>query len=73
MENWHVNDFWNDSDGNPTQWVHNELPLYIDLIEGKYEVNYKFNRVYQTNTLDGAMKFAERNFKLDEEREEDGN
>lgn len=59
MENWHINEFWNDEDGNATQWVHNEKPLYIDLIDERYEVNYEFKLIYRTDSLENAMEYGE--------------
>lgn len=64
-ENWHINEYWNDADGNPTQWVHNFEPIYIDLIDGQYEVNYNFKCVYTDTNLESAMKFADKYYALD--------
>lgn len=57
--NWKVNEYWNDADGCPTQWVHETAPIYIDLIDGEYEVNFNFKCVYRSSNFDSAIKYAE--------------
>lgn len=66
---WNVNHFWDDENGNPTEWVcsnaANEPYLWILKKEGKFEVrdtvNPEFTALKSVSSLEEAMKWAAEN------------
>lgn len=66
---WNVNHFWDDENGNPTEWVcsnaANEPYLWILKKEGQFEVrdtvNPEFTALKSVSSLEEAMKWAAEN------------
>ena len=66
---WNVNHFWDDENGNPTEWVcsnaANEPYLWILKKEGEFEVrdtvNPEFTALKSVSSLEEAMKWAAEN------------